>query len=420
MERRMRYKRIGVRVMVAFAGGIASAAVLAGLPAVKVCANANYHSPCTTLRQPYRDLSELGLANAISSFSIESGAWLMCTRRDFHGVCRVFDESERDLSGSQFQDSIVSLRPMNEGGWDGDGAHRDEGAAVLFEDADFRGQRIAVTDHEPDLARRGFNDRVSSVRLDGGRWQLCSDAGFRGRCVTVDGSVNNFADIGLNDQISSLRRLGGDDGGGNQWGNAGGDGDDGGDPDVAVLYEDANFSGRQILVTEGVRDLGRWGFNDRVSSVRLQGGRWQACTDADFSGRCVVLYGNVKNIEPLGMNDQISSIRRMHDGGNQGWGGGGGGWSGNDGNFGERPHDAAVLYADADYRGRQLRIVGEVADLSRLGFNDQVSSMRMSSGRWEVCSDANFRGRCQVVSGNVANFDRSGMNDRISSVRQLQ
>lgn len=46
--------------------------------------------------------------------------------------------------------------------------------------------------------------------------------------------------------------------------------------------------------------------------------------------------------------------------------------------------------------------------------------MRMSSGRWEVCSDANFRGRCQVVSGNVANFDRSGMNDRISSVRQLQ
>jgi len=289
---------------------------------------------------------------------------------------------------------------------------------VLFEDAGFRGSRITVSDREPDLSRQGFNDRVSSARFNGGRWQLCSDAGFRGRCVTVDDSVGNFADIGLNDQISSLRRLGGGEGGGSGWGDSGGDRDD--DNDVAVLYEDANFSGRQISVTEGVRDLSRWGFNDRVSSVRLQGGRWQACTDADFSGRCVVLYGNVKNMEPLGVNDQISSIRRMHDGGNQGWGGGGGGWAGDGGNFGEKPHDAAVLYADADYRGRQIRIVGEVADLSRLGFNDQVSSMRMSSGRWEVCSDANFRGRCQVVSGNVANFDRQGMNDSISSVRQLR
>lgn len=415
----MQHMGIGFRVFLALAGLVASTQAMAGLPSVKVCANANFHPPCTTLRQPYRDLSELGIANAISSFSIESGAWLMCTRRDFHGVCRVFDDNERDLSGSQFQDSIVSLRPMNEGGWDGGGGQREEGAAVLFEDAGFRGHRIAVTDNEPDLSRNGFNDRVSSVQFNGGRWQLCSDAGFRGRCITVDGNVSNFADLGLNDQISSLRRLGGGNDG-NAWGNASNDGDDGGDADVAVLYEDANFSGRQITVTEGVRDLGRWGFNDRVSSVRLQGGRWQACTDADFSGRCVVLSGNVRNMEPLGVNDQISSIRRMHDGGHQGWGGGGGGWSGNEGNFGERPHDAAVLYADADYRGRQIRIVGEAADLSRLGFNDQVSSMRMSSGRWEVCSDANFRGRCQVVSGSVANFDRQGMNDSISSVRQLE
>lgn len=413
----MQHMRVGVRLLLAFASFAASAPVMAALPSVKVCANANFHSPCTTLRQPYRDLSELGLANAISSFSIESGAWLMCTRRDFHGVCRVFDENERDLSGSQFQDSIVSLRPLDEGGWDG-GGQSEAGAAMLFSDADFRGQRIPVTDREPDLSRNGFNDRVSSIQFNGGRWQLCSDAGFRGRCMTVDGNVRNFAELGFNDQISSLRRLGGGDGG-NAWGNGGNDGDDGGDADVAVLYEDANFSGRQISVTEGVRDLSRWGFNDRVSSVRLQGGRWQACTDADFSGRCVVLYGNVKNMEPLGVNDQISSIRRMHDGGNQGWGGGGG-WAGDGGNFGEKPHDAAVLYADADYRGRQIRIVGEVADLSRLGFNDQVSSMRMSSGRWEVCSDANFRGRCQVVSGNVASFDRQGMNDSISSVRQLR
>ncbi|MCX9156361.1 beta/gamma crystallin-related protein [Niveibacterium sp. 24ML] len=399
----------------AFAGvwlGLLGGAALADQPSVRVCANAQFEPPCARLSKTFRDLSELGMANAISSFAVESGAWMMCTRRDFKGVCHVFEGSEHNLSGTPFQDSIVSLRPV--GGWhdtDSAGGGRGDGVAELFEDAGFGGARLTVIDAAPDLQRMGFNDRVSSMRIHGGRWQACSDAGFRGRCIEISSSIGNFQNLGFNDQVSSLRRidLGGQDGGYQDE-----------DGDVALLYEDANYAGRQISVTESSRDLSRWGFNDRVSSVRLKGGRWQACTDADFGGRCVILTGSVGNFAALGVNDQVSSIRRLHDGGGNAWGGNGGGWSQQEGGFDDTPQDAVVLYADADYRGRQIRVRGAVQDLARLGFNDQVSSIRVSSGRWEVCSDAGFKGRCETIYGSVSNFDRRGMNDEISSIRQLR
>lgn len=379
----------------------------ADAPSVKVCANAQFEAPCARLNQSVRDLSRLGMANAISSFTVESGAWMMCTRRDFRGVCHVFEGAERNLSGTPFQDSIVSLRPV--GAWnEGSAGEEGDGVAELFEDAGFSGARLTVIDAAPDLQRMGFNDRVSSMRIHGGRWQACSDAGYRGRCVEISGSVGNFQSMGFNDQVSSLRRL--DGGGGDAYQDE--------DADVAHLYEDANYSGRQISVTEASRDLSRWGFNDRVSSIRLRGGRWQVCTDADFGGRCVVLSASVNNFAALGVNDQVSSIRRLHDGGGNGWGGGG--WSEQEGGYDDAPQDAVILYADADYRGRQIRVRGAVQDLARLGFNDQVSSIRVASGRWEVCSDAGFKGRCETLYGSVSNFDRRGMNDEISSIRQLR
>ncbi|PZO04977.1 MAG: hypothetical protein DCF28_04585 [Alphaproteobacteria bacterium] len=41
-------------------------------------------------------------------------------------------------------------------------------------------------------------------------------------------------------------------------------------------------------------------------------------------------------------------------------------------------------------------------------------------GDWEGCSDANFRGRCVVFRNNVRNLSNVGMNDRISSLRPVR
>lgn len=107
------------------------------------------------------------------------------------------------------------------------------------------------------------------------------------------------------------------------------------------------------------------------------------------------------------------------NGGNNGGGhGNGGGWGGgNGGGWGDRA--SITVYRDSNYRGASQTFDGEVRDLSRVGMNDQISSMRFR-GEWEACTDANFRGYCQRFTGDVRNLSNYGINDRISSLRPVR
>ncbi|MBU2167691.1 MAG: hypothetical protein KKF88_07630 [Alphaproteobacteria bacterium] len=90
----------------------------------------------------------------------------------------------------------------------------------------------------------------------------------------------------------------------------------------------------------------------------------------------------------------------------------GGGWGGGGGRA------EITVYRDANFRGPSTSFRGEIANLGRTGFNDQISSMSFR-GEWEACTDAYFRGNCQRFTGDVRNLDRWGMNDRISSLRPV-
>jgi len=69
----------------------------------------------------------------------------------------------------------------------------------------FSGSRLDVNAERYNLSLVGFNDRIRSIRVDGGQWEICSDAYFRGRCVTITQSVANLNDIGMSGVISSIR-----------------------------------------------------------------------------------------------------------------------------------------------------------------------------------------------------------------------
>ena len=90
-----------------------------------------------------------------------------------------------------------------------------------------------------------------------------------------------------------------------------------------VLYENDDFNGRTYSSSNSVANLGDSGFNDRASSVRIRGGRWQLCADAYFRGSCVTLGpGEYPSLRAMGMNDKLSSAREL------GWTpDGGGGWN---------------------------------------------------------------------------------------------
>jgi uncharacterized protein YcfJ len=77
-----------------------------------------------------------------------------------------------------------------------------------------------------------------------------------------------------------------------------------------TLYSGEGFHGRQMNVDRPMWDLDRTDFNDRASSIVVQGGDWQVCEDARFQGRCVILRpGEYPSLDRMGMNDRISSVR---------------------------------------------------------------------------------------------------------------
>jgi uncharacterized protein YcfJ len=79
-----------------------------------------------------------------------------------------------------------------------------------------------------------------------------------------------------------------------------------------VFYEREGFEGRSFTTEEQVGDFGRFGFNDRASSVVILRGRWEACEDVRFRGRCIVLRpGRYPSLAAMGMNDRVSSVRTV-------------------------------------------------------------------------------------------------------------
>jgi uncharacterized protein YcfJ len=77
-----------------------------------------------------------------------------------------------------------------------------------------------------------------------------------------------------------------------------------------TLYSRDGFHGEQFTANGTVRNLERFGFNDRAGSAVVNGGNWQACEDANFSGRCVILQpGEYPTLDRMGLDNEISSIR---------------------------------------------------------------------------------------------------------------
>ena len=84
---------------------------------------------------------------------------------------------------------------------------RDRGGDLeLFTGINFGGSRYAVRQDMPNFGDGGFNDRIGSVIVNAGQWEMCVDAGFGGRC-TVFGPGRYAALGGLTNQLSSVRRI---------------------------------------------------------------------------------------------------------------------------------------------------------------------------------------------------------------------
>jgi Beta/Gamma crystallin len=76
----------------------------------------------------------------------------------------------------------------------------------LYEHSDFKGRRLNVRANLEDLGEFNFNDMVSSLVVNRGRWELCTKQRYRGSCRTyAPGRYDSVGDY--NDEYSSMRRI---------------------------------------------------------------------------------------------------------------------------------------------------------------------------------------------------------------------
>ncbi len=77
-----------------------------------------------------------------------------------------------------------------------------------------------------------------------------------------------------------------------------------------------------------------------------------------------------------------------------------------------------TFYEGEGFRGRVHTTNGALDNFAGWGFNGRASSVVVEKGRWEVCEDVGFRGRCAVLRpGSYEQLSSMGLNDRLSSVR---
>ncbi|MBV9418721.1 MAG: beta/gamma crystallin family protein [Alphaproteobacteria bacterium] len=78
---------------------------------------------------------------------------------------------------------------------------------TLYQEDNYGGDARTVREDQPDLDWIRFDDRVSSVAVRAGVWELCEHSHYRGSCITVDGDVAKLSRLRFDDKISSVRRI---------------------------------------------------------------------------------------------------------------------------------------------------------------------------------------------------------------------
>jgi hypothetical protein len=282
----------------------------------------------------------------------------------------------------------------------------------VCEHKNYGGRCVTLLHGVNDLGDWGMSNTISSFRIRSGTWRMCTGPSLQGACQDFTRSVSDLSGTRLQDAVSSLRPVRVGSGGGGT---------------AIVVYTAPNFRGRSLVFSDDISDLRRVNLNDRISSVRVLGGRWVICTDINYVG-CRSVAADIPDLGVIGWGGRISSIREGQNwwnagGGSRGYGSGyeGGGRPGGTGGgqgrgASENQVPTVTLFLDPDFRGRSYQTQREVRNLVDVGFNDMAASIRISGGRWQVCTDKNFQGQCLVVTRNMNELATNFMR-QISSIR---
>jgi hypothetical protein len=173
------------------------------------------------------------------------------------------------------------------------------------------------------------------------------------------------------------------------------------------FYDDVNYGGDSFCTntdtTNGLLEM-----NDRISSIRVFGNAEVTIyQDRNFSGRSQTFTADVPDLRPGGWNDTITSFRVQpaNQGAANRWG------------RPATPANGACFYSNINFEGEYFcSRLGEDVEMVPEGTNDRISSIRLfGNAEIVVYRDRDFAGNSQWFDVSEPDLRESGWNDTISS-----
>ena len=302
-----------------------------------------------------------------------------------------------------------------------------EAGACFYQDINYGGryfcERIgAAASQMPP----GTDRQISSIRVFGNAEVIVfRGQAFQGESRNFDSDARDLRKFGWNDRISSFRieGRGGRDGRHGEGGEARGMA--WGRPSVprsgACFYRDINYGGQYFCAPVGATaEQVPAGMNDQISSIRVFGNaEVTVYRDMSFQGQARNFDSDMNDLRAVGLNDRISSFRVSTRGT---WGGPPveheGGWAMSWGRP-SVPGSGVCFYRDINFRGQYFCApAGATAAQVPAGMNDQISSIRIfGNAEVVVYRDMDFQGEARRFDSDMNDLRRAGLNDRISSFR---
>jgi Beta/Gamma crystallin len=259
---------------------------------------------------------------------------------------------------------------------------------TVFRDRNFQGSAATYTYNVPNLARTGFNNMISSVRVGPGeRWEICDLPNYGGQCVVVFGQESDLRENGWNDRISSLRRVSGGGGGVPPGPTPSGS---------LVLFNQPNYRGQNATYNQVTPNL--YGANNRAQSATVSGGaEWQLCQGVNFTGRCITLSRSTPNLANFGMRNRVSSVRPI----------------------GNMPppvppsgNSQITLFEQKNYLGDPSSYMQPRPNIFK-----RAQSVTVGAGSWQLCDGSNYTGRCITLNQSVWDLTNYNIGRTIRSIR---
>jgi hypothetical protein len=293
---------------------------------------------------------------------------------------------------------------------------------IIFEDCGLKGNNVNLVPGRYDSRAMGLrNDVISSIRVPSGySITVFKEGGFRGESMTFYANVYCL-DGRMNDQISSIIVNGP---GGNYNNSPSYNNNDNNSGNKVTIYDQCNYGGQAVPLNAGRYNYNNMGLqNDRISSIRVpRGYKVIAYASKDFQGPTATFTYDESCLNGE-WNNQISSLIVE--------GPGGGNYNSNNNNYnnnnynsnqsgnyppGSSSYNGATVYVASWFRGEHA-VYGEGRyDLRNSSLKTNISSIALQPGyRIIVYEDFGFRGRSQTFTSSVANLSGLGWNDNIRS-----